>query len=516
MKASTGFIAASAACFAVIALAQASSPGPLQRGGRGRGAGDPLAGLVELEIVDRFDTNGDGMLNAEERVPAREFVATQPARRGPGGDLPPAPEPGERLSPDDVTIYDDEPLYDMSVLRTLFFEFESEDWEDELGVFRYSDVEIPATLTVDGKVYDDVGVSFRGASSYFTVWPGFKRSLNVSLDLVHEDQRLGGHRTLNLLNSHTDPTFLRSVLCFEVSRDYLPAPRANFVRVVINGESWGVYGNAEQFNSDFVRDSFHTRGGARWKVKGNPRGGRGLEYFGEEVAEYKRVFDIRTKDDPDSWTDLIELTRVLNETPPDRLEAALEPILDVEGVLKFLAVDIVLLNGDGYWTRASDYNIYQDPDGQFHLVAHDGNETFRVPGARGRGGRRGARAGFGPRGGRGGRGGFGGRGGRGGRGGPRATIDLDSLVGLDDPGKPLRSKLLAVPALQERYMGYVRDIATKWLDWERLGPIVERYRALIAADVEADTRKLESFEDFQRGAEAFRSFAEQRRAFLLK
>ena len=62
MAASTGFIAASAACFAVIALAQASSPGPLQRGGRGRGAGDPLAGLVEMEIVDRFDTNGDGML----------------------------------------------------------------------------------------------------------------------------------------------------------------------------------------------------------------------------------------------------------------------------------------------------------------------------------------------------------------------------------------------------------------------------------------------------------------------
>ena len=508
MKASTGFIAASAALFALIALAQAS-PGTLQRGGRGRGAGDPVAGLVELEIVDRFDTNGDGMLNAEERVPARVFVAAQPARRSPGGEPPPPPEPGERLSPDDVTIYDDEPLYDMSVLRTLFFEFESEDWEDELGVFRYSDVEIPATLTVDGRVYHDVGVSFRGASSYFTVWPGFKRSLNVSLDLVHEDQRLGGHRTLNLLNSHTDPTFLRSVLCFEVSRDYLPAPRANFVRVVINGESWGVYGNAEQFNSDFVRDSFHTSGGARWKVKGNPRGGRGLEYFGDNIAEYKRMFDIKTKDDEDSWTDLIELTRVLNETPPDRLEAALGPILDIDEVLKFLALDIVLLNGDGYWTRASDYNIYQDLDGQFHLVPHDGNETFRVPGARGRGGRRGARAGFGPRAGRGG--GFGGRG-----RGPRATIDLDPLVGIDDLGKPLRSKLLAVPVLRERYMGYVRDIATKWLDWERLGPIVERYRALIAADVEADTRKLESLEDFQSGAEAFRSFAEQRRAFLLK
>src|SRR5215204_7657909 len=32
------------------------------------------------------------------------------------------------------------------------------------------------------------------------------------------------------------------------SSDLLPAPRVNFVRVVINGESWGVFLNAQQFN----------------------------------------------------------------------------------------------------------------------------------------------------------------------------------------------------------------------------------------------------------------------------
>ena len=59
----------------------------------------------------------------------------------------------------------------------------------------------------------------------------------------------------------------------------------------------------------------------------------------------------------------------------------------------------------------------------------------------------------------------GGRGSVGG-GGP----DLDPLVGIDDATKPLRSKLLAVPALRERYLAYVRDIAQKWLDWNTLGP----------------------------------------------
>ena len=55
----------------------------------------------------------------------------------------------------------------------------------------------------------------------------------------------------------------------------MPAPKANFTRVVINGESWGIYTNAEQFNKDFIKNWFKTEKGARWKVPGNPGGPRG-------------------------------------------------------------------------------------------------------------------------------------------------------------------------------------------------------------------------------------------------
>jgi len=62
----------------------------------------------------------------------------------------------------------------------------------------------------------------------------------------------------------------------------------------------------------------------------------------------------------------------------------------------------------------------------------------------------------------------------------------------------------------------VRDIATKWLDWQRLGPIAEGYHTLIAADVKADTRKLESDEAFESGLQTLKTFVERRRAVLLK
>ena len=102
----------------------------------------------------------------------------------------------------------------------------------------------------------------------------------------------------------------------------------------------------------------------------------------------------------------------------------------------------------------------------------------------------------------------------------RASAELDPLVGLDDTSKPLRSKLLAVPALRARYLGYVREIADKWLDWGTLQPLVQRYQAVIAEDVKADTRKLYTTAQFtagvDRGDDSLKSFADRRRAYLLK
>ena len=102
--------------------------------------------------------------------------------------------------------------------------------------------------------------------------------------------------------------------------------------------------------------------------------------------------------------------------------------------------------------------------------------------------------------------------------GPGA-VTLDPLVGLDDTTKPLRANLLAVPALRARYLAYVRDIAEHWLDWRALGPLASKYRALIAADVHADTKKLYTSDAFEAasgsGDESVKVFVDRRRAFLL-
>ena len=526
--------------------------GPPPGGRGGFGGGGPMGGVQPLrELVKNFDKDGDKRLNTAERKAAREFLAKETAevrgpRRGfgpPGGfgNRGEPTAPGPKVSPTDVKNYPASvPLYDSLTLRTLFLEFADADWEKEMEDFHKTDVLVPAKLTVDGQTYPDVGVHFRGMSSYGMVSAGQKRSLNVTLDFANEKQNLGGYHTLNLLNAHEDPIFMRPVLFYDIARQYLPAAKANFVKVVINGESWGIYINVEQFNKDFVKEWFNTKKGARWKVPGSPGGRGSLAYLGDDAAPYKKIYEIKSKDDAKPWNDLIHLTKVLNETPANKLEAALEPILDVDGALSFLALDNALINNDGYWIRTSDYSIYEDEKGRFHILPQDANETFVKPGGPGFGG-----GGFGRRGGPRGPGGIAGGppvggppegmrppGGPGGMGGGMNIkgVELDPLLMANNPDKVLISKLLAVPSLRARYLGYVREIAEKHLDWSKLGPIAEKYHALIAAEVKADTRKLESTEGFLKGltedasggngpgggAIGLKNFADQRRAYLLK
>jgi hypothetical protein len=91
----------------------------------------------------------------------------------------------------------------------------------------------------------------------------------------------------------------------------------------------------------------------------------------------------------------------------------------------------------------------------------------------------------------------------------------DPLVGLNDATKPLRSKLLAVPALRAKYLAYTREIATKWLDWKHLEPIAAKYRALISAEVKADSRKIYSFTEFERGPAELKALVDRRREYIL-
>jgi CotH kinase protein len=452
-------------------------------------AGPPVQGAEpDLALLERFDRNADGRLDRAERDAARAWLRDNPAERPAirGRQLPATGQPGARIAPADVPpVPASVGLYDSSVVRTIFIELEGDDWERELADFWHTDVEVPATVVVDGVLYRDVGVGFRGNNSFHMVPDGLKRSASLSFDAWSDTASLLGHNALNLLNSNQDPTFLRSVLFLDIARRFIPAPRANFVRVVINGESWGLFVNQQTFGKALLREQLGTGAGTRWKSPNNSPGG-GFGFLGDSVAPYRRWYEQKGKDDPAAWAALVEVARILATTPPERLETALAERMDVDEVLRFLALDIALVNGDGYWNDGSDFNVLLGADGRFRALPHDVNEAFR------------------------------------GRGDASAP---DPLVALADTNKALRHRLLAVPALRMRYLRYVGEIAETWLDWARLGPLVDHYVTLVEAEVARDTRKLSPTDAFRAAifgaadappdARTLKGFAALRRAVIL-
>ena len=458
------------------------------------------------KIINRFDTDKDGRLNDVEREAARKYIHESRGEAGasrPYGSTPPDTTHEDDLKASHGAQPNGDPsLYDSKTLRTLYLRFHDTDWYEQLGDFYRTDVDVPADLIVDGKLYQSVGVRFRGSSSYFTV-QNEKKSFNIAVDYGDDNQRLYGYKTLNLLNGHSDSSFLREILYSRVATNYIPAPKANFVKLVINGESWGIYVNSQQFNKDFLDEWFGTKDGVRWKVP--PGRSSGLVYNGDHPSTYQQSYQLKTRveEAPNAWQDLINLCKVLEATPDDQLESALSVVLNIDRALWFLALDNVVIDNDGYFSRASDYALYQDPMGRFHLLPHDSNETFRFAGG----------------------------------GGPNSWETdgqmLSPVSQENDMMRPVISRLLAIPHLRARYLAHIRTIVNEWLDWEVLQPIITEYQSLVDAEVRADDKKLYAYEAFatshikdqgggegrggrgRRATPSFKRFVEERAEYLL-
>jgi hypothetical protein len=519
----------------------------------------------DVLLVETFDADGNGYLDRAERDLAREAIPSRPQRRrrGPAPVDMPRPESNDdalRLSPKDVKSYGELSLYDHNALRTLFFTIDGNDWHDELVAFHGTDVEVPAMLTVDGKQIGEVGLHYRGNTSFDH--PA-KKSFGVSIDGIDEDLRLDGYRTLNLLNANSDNSMMREVLFSNIAGDFMPAPKANFALVVVNGVYLGVYGNVQQINKDFTKEHYGTKQGVRWKVPPDFSGGAALTYHGPNIADYKQGYELKSaKATDEDWRDLVELCRVLAETPEDEIEAVLPKYLDIDEVLWFLALDNVFMDSDGYYSRGSDYYLYKNPDGIFHLLHYDNNETFG--GGRGRGGPPPGGPGFerdfdreqptrrrrsdrprprsqqspderrnaedrardrafepppgrpegdrgGPGGGRGGPGG-----GRGGGGGGPTQEPLALINDLDT--RPVIARILSVEAWRETYLERVRELATTQLAWRTLQKRTNHWQRQLRDALKVDPFFVE-IEQFDKAIDgptnSLKANTEQRRQFLL-
>lgn len=279
-------------------------------------------------------------------------------------------------------------IYNPDSIREVRIYFEEENWDDILDSLKQAglDQRLIATVKFAGETYEGAGVRYKGNSSYFNVRKNdyAKLPFNIDVNETHKDHKMpGGYDKLKLSNVFRDPSFLREALSYKIANRYMVSPRANFVRVFINDEYFGLYNNTESIDEEllerFFGGDYEDETGVLFKCdpvwsyeapEGCAKGEKSsLEYLGPDPDCYKGNYEMKSDS---GWAQLVALTDILNNHP-DKIDS----VLAVDEALWMLAFNITLVNLDSYTGRfCHNYYLYQDEDGVFHPIIWDLNLSF--------------------------------------------------------------------------------------------------------------------------------------------
>jgi len=271
------------------------------------------------------------------------------------------------------------PLFDGDAVHEIQLTFHQSDWWDQL-VANFEGVEdpgyIPAEFDWGTTHFDSIGVRFKGNSSYYN-YPGVKKSFKLDLDRYVSGQELQGLDKLNLNNQFMDPSFVREVCAYELAEGAgLAACRTNYAALTINGDYWGLYVLVEQVDQQFLESRYGSgEQGNLWK--GDPHGS--LEYLGPYDSDYYDAYELKTNEDVNDWSALVDLADRLNNTPLSELPDSLHGAVDVNSAMALLAVDLLTVNLDSYPGSGHNYYLYRrDLDGRFVFMKWDMNEAWGI------------------------------------------------------------------------------------------------------------------------------------------
>lgn len=238
----------------------------------------------------------------------------------------------------------------------------------------------PCTVSYNGYTWTHVGMRFKGNSSLMFSWHNgiLKLPFRFNFDKFEDDypeidnQRFYGFKKLSFSSNWSDDSLLREKLVADIFRYAgVPAPRTAFYQVYIDHgdgpEYIGLYTMVELPDKPMLDSQFSGKGGNLYKPEGN----------GATFSAFKEAsFDKETNVDEADFSDVKALYDALHA---DRTDAAkwrenLEKVFDVDGFVKWLAVNTLIQNWDTYGRMTHNYYLYNDPgDGHLHWIPWDNN-----------------------------------------------------------------------------------------------------------------------------------------------
>ena len=318
---------------------------------------------------------------------------------------------------------------------------------------------VKAAFDCDGVALKDVGFRQRGNSSYnWGVNSGYKRPFKVSFKHFVDGQKLHGITGFYLNNNAFDPSFLRETVSYEAFRDMgVPAPRTTFalVYLTIDGriehQYLGLYTLIEELDSKaFLKEHFDSAKGLMLK----PWSIHGLPYLGEQWEPYEAYYNSRTEPTPKTARRTIDFIKLVNYADDETFRKEIADYLDVDEFLRWLTVEVVLVNLDTVFYTGHNFYLYLNPeDKRFSFLPWDLNLSFASYTS-------------------------------------PAPVDPQIHLSLIRPhtGEArIIDRILAMPQYRELYFKHVREFLAGYFQSERLCARIDALQAVLAkADAAAD------------------------------
>ncbi len=416
-----------------------------------------------LLLIDLFSTS-----TSAQKFPDEMHLSPDERRLKTGGNLP----------------Y--KGFYESNTIRNINLQFSAADFWTTLTNNFPSRTDMMVTMTIDGVVYDSVGVRFKGNSSYSAIGNSPKKSFNISLDNYIPGQNVGGYNTIVLNNCFADPSFMNEIIYEQQISKHIAAPKGNFAHLFINGEDWGIYDNVEQLNHDFIKEWFLSTKGALWRARNPmgspaPRGRNGdslssLYNFGTDTTFYSWHYNLKSSGIPDPFTKLMTTIQVLDTVSPNNVENILGDYLDIDAALWLIVSENIFGDDDSYLYKGrKDYYIYYEPEsGRMIPLEMDGNDTYQ-----------------------------------------NSESNLSVFFNVNEPNFVLLHKLLNIPSMRQRYLAHMRTAVIDELDTIESFSIIDSYYNLIDSIVQADTKKLYTNSDFVNKKPLQKQFIKDRHISIL-
>ena len=288
------------------------------------------------------------------------------------------------------TLYNPQQLYDNpggffeeDSIREIYLTFYDSDYHTILvdSWFYNPSYRIPAQLTLNGVLYDSVGVRYKGNSTFCLPNDNFspKVPYNIDMNYFIGGQKLLGYKKMKLANAWMDPTFAKQIVSSNIYRKYLPTGESNLVKLYVQGDYNGLYVNDESINKQFLEKHFDEKSGPLFKCDNIDRFcdtanapsamPPNLYYMGDDSTLYYNSYDMKSDN---GWLELIQLIKTINLDFQN-----IDTILNVDRVLWAFAVNQVVANLDCYNTYyIHNYYLYQTEDGLFQMIPWDLDNSF--------------------------------------------------------------------------------------------------------------------------------------------